>query len=67
MLIVRKMLDLDLTLDDFLDSSDFLASYTQYHALVPGQIETWNLIIDGKGVALSEFPMKEIFGIVRRL
>ena len=54
---MKKLIDSKIDVDTFLDIVDFLASYTYFHGLVPGKIETWNLIVDFKDVGLSQIPM----------
>ena len=43
--------------DSFLDVADFISTYTLYHAMVPGKVETWNIVVDFKGVGLGQIPM----------
>lgn len=50
---LKKAFDDVKELDKFLDLADFMASYMQYHSLVPGKVETWNMIVDFKDVGLG--------------
>ena len=54
---MKKALDMGMDNDSFLECADFIATYTQYHALVPGKVETWNMVVDFKGVGLGQIPM----------
>jgi len=63
---IRKVTDYGLNMDKFLDFVDFFCSYTQYHAMVPGVVETWNVIIDNTDVALYEFPISSLGGMAKR-
>ena len=57
---MKKVIDSKLDLDMFLDLADFLNSYTFFHALVPGKVETWNLVVDFKDLGLSQIPMNQL-------
>ena len=57
---VRKLIDYKLDVDTFLDLADFFCSYTQYHALVPGKVETWILLADFKDVGLAQIPVNQL-------
>lgn len=52
------------TMKDFLDIVDAIALYTNAHALVPGQIETYTFILDFKDLYLSEWPVSQLFYLV---
>uniref|UniRef100_A0A7S3MNX5 CRAL-TRIO domain-containing protein n=1 Tax=Favella ehrenbergii TaxID=182087 RepID=A0A7S3MNX5_9SPIT len=54
-------------MEKFLDVLDYLLAYTQYHALIPGKIETWNVIIDAKDVSVFEFPVASLGSMVKRI
>ena len=64
---MRKGLDSKLDATSLIDTMDFLLAYTQYHALVPGKIESWNVIIDMKNVALWEFPIGALVTLAMRM
>ena len=53
--------------DLMMDTLDFIASYTIEHAMVPGKIETYNFIIDLKGVGLMETPLGMLRTMSNRL
>lgn len=57
---MKRALDMGMGPEEFLDVGDFISTYTQYHALVPGKIETWNLVADFKDVGLSQIPMNSL-------
>ena len=44
----------------FLDVYDFLCAYSMWHAMIPGKIETFSVIIDLKDVSLHEFPFSDL-------
>ena len=50
-----------------MDTLDFIASYTIYHAMVPGKIETYNIIIDLADVGLMETPINMLRILASRL
>ena len=54
-------------MDAFLDVLDFFLEYTKHHAMVPGKIETLNIIVDLKDVPLYEFPISDLITMARRL
>lgn len=57
---IRKLVDTKMDVDTFLDLTEFLCSYTQYHALVPGKVETWILLADFKDVGLAQIPVNQL-------
>jgi hypothetical protein len=62
---LRKSVDMGFeTMKDFLDIVDAIALYTNAHALVPGQIETYTFILDFKDLYLSEWPVSQLFYMV---
>ena len=50
---MKKAIDNKFDPDTFHEIADLLSSYTYFHGLVPGKIETWNLVIDFKDVGVS--------------
>ena len=64
---MRKALDSKLDSTSLTDTADFLLAYTQYHALVPGKIESWNFIVDMRDVALYEFPIGALVTLAMRM
>jgi len=65
---LRKSVDMGFeTMEDFLDIVDAIALYTNAHALVPGQIETYTFILDFKDLYLSEWPVSQLFYLVTRM
>ena len=57
---MKKFNDSKIDIETFCEVLDFLSSYTIAHGMVPGKIETWNLILDFKDVGLSQIPMNQL-------
>ena len=56
-----------MSMDAFLDVLDYILAYTKHHAMIPGKIETVNLVVDNGGVALYEFPISDLMAMTKRM
>ena len=54
---LRRQLDAGLDDETMLNVVDFFAGYNMHNALQPGKVETWNMVLDVKGIGLTEFPV----------
>ena len=64
---IKRAIDLGMSEESQLDTLDFIASYTIQHALVPGKIETYNVVIDLADVSLMESPINMLRIMTSRL
>ena len=62
----RRLVDNNVDVDEFFRLNDFIMSYIIANAMLPGQIEQWQLIIDLRGVALTEIPISHLVGVSKR-
>ena len=44
--------------EEFLEACSFLSQFVVNHMLLPGQFETWNMIVNMKEIGLLSFPKK---------
>lgn len=63
---VRRVLDQNLDMFAFLDVVDYFFFYTIHHGMIPGKVETINIIIDTKDVPLLDFPVGDLVEMGRR-
>ena len=63
---VRGWLDSGVSVDTLMNMVDVLFTYTLENAIVPGQIETWHMIIDFDGVGLTELPIGSLAMFAQR-
>ena len=57
---VRRMIDTNISVDRLVDLTNFLLEYTIDHAMIPGQVESWIVILDLKDVGVTEIPRDRI-------
>ena len=53
---LRKMFDSGFTNDEFWDAQNFLQAYLKFAGMVPGKIEQYVIICDGRNISLWELP-----------
>ena len=58
---VKEYVESGMESDQFMDLLLFQMSYIQNNALVPGKIETINCLVDVTGVAMTDFPVTDLF------
>ena len=63
---LRRSIDQGMDAESFTDLVEFMATYSLFHAMIPGKIETWTMILDGKDVGLFEFPLSMLAGAIQK-
>ena len=60
----RKIVDDDVQLEELLMLNTFMSAYIRFNAMVPGRIEQLSQVLDVKGLAITEIPVKRLGALV---
>ena len=64
---VRRALDLGISEETQIDILDFVCGYTIYHAMVPGKVETYKIVLYFGNTSLIEIPINMLRIVAQRL